>query len=121
MATDDALQAAILASHVRWSATPDERFPVSPGWEPLSSDLGTENHSLNPGVDGSVPSVPTVPNQIRDSRHRTTSPDEAEALVTWLERAAIHEYDGGMSRAEAEARTALELGPRPGAPAGDHG
>jgi len=30
-----------------------------------------------------------------------------------MERAAVREYDGGMSRAEADTRTALELRPCP--------
>jgi hypothetical protein len=30
-----------------------------------------------------------------------------------MERAAIREYDGGMSRPQAETLTALELGPCP--------
>jgi len=41
----------------------------------------------------------------------------SEALATWDERAAIREYEGGMSRREAELMTAMELGPRPEAPA----
>lgn len=35
------------------------------------------------------------------------------AQVEWEERAAIREFDGGMSRDDAERLTALELGARP--------
>ena len=38
-------------------------------------------------------------------------------LAAWDERAAIREYDAGMSRREAELHTAMELGPRPEASA----
>lgn len=41
----------------------------------------------------------------------------ADHWAAWLERAAIREYGGGLSRHEAERLTAAELGPCPPEPA----
>jgi len=57
-----------------------------------------------------VPGAPTVPTEI-DKRQRCAKPEGAgAALAEWEERAAIIEFDGGMSRAEAERRATEELG-----------
>ena len=124
MATDDAMRAAILAAHARWSGAPAERFPVNSDWEPLAADQGTAKAAPDQGLTASVPRVPTVPSEKQYRSHRTGSTEtadatggrggaSAEAWAAWVERAAIREYDGRMSRAEAEVRTALELGPCP--------
>lgn len=61
--------------------------------------------------------------------HRTPEEVSADGWGEWEERAAIREFDGGMSRAEAEAMTTGDLGPSPSRPereasqaatAGDH-
>ena len=121
------MRAAILAAHARWSASPAERFPVNSDWEPPAADLGTAKASPDQSLAGPVPRVPRVPSEKQHRSHRTGSTEtadatglrggaSAEAWAAWLERAAIREYEGGMSRAEAEVRTALELGPCPAIP-----
>ena len=40
---------------------------------------------------------------------------DADRYVTWTERAAIAEYDGGLRRAEAEEQASRELGYKPAA------
>lgn len=59
-----------------------------------------------------------VPEVADQSALRASSAEAARA--EWEERAAIREYDGGMSRAEAEALTDSELG-RLSHPASDLG
>ena len=127
METDDALQKAILAAHAGWSSGVGERFPVDfkPG---TTGTAKSKQYQRGPGV-------PAVPVKTDYSPQRTASPETnpladawatwveraaspetsalANAWATWVERAAIREYGGGMSRAEAEVRTALELGPCP--------
>ncbi len=56
-----------------------------------------------------VPTVPTVPTSGEKGRVCATG---GEASGAWEERAAILEYDGGFSRAEAERRALAELGER---------
>ena len=65
--------------------------------------MGTEKAELKQGVRPAVPTVPTVPTpkQIEDTRE----------LADWEERAAILEFDGGFSRAEAESLALAELYP----------
>ena len=129
MATDDAMRAAILAAHARWSGAPAERFPVNSDWEPPAVALGTAKITPDQQLTGRVPRVPTVPSEKQYRSHRTGSTEtadatgvrggaSAEAWAAWVERAAIREYSGRMSRAEAEVRTALELGPCPPLPDG---
>jgi hypothetical protein len=40
---------------------------------------------------------------------------DADRYVTWTERAAIAEYDGGLDRAAAEAQASRECGGKPAA------
>jgi hypothetical protein len=57
--------------------------------------------------------VPAVPGEFGSTPQRAAEDIAADASAEWEERAAIREYDGHMSRGEAERLTALELGPRP--------
>ncbi len=119
MATNDALQKAILAAHAGWSGGVGERFPVDSEPGTVFAEPGTPKDEKEQGVKGRVPGVPGVPGKKQYRSARTASPETnalADAWATWVERAAIREYDGGMSRAEAEVRTALELGPCPREP-----
>lgn len=81
------------------------RFPPPPDWEPAAERVGTENPSPDQGDGRPVPTVPAVPTKNEEAAQR-----EADASAAWQERAAILEYDGGFSRAEAEARATAELG-----------
>lgn len=116
MATDpfaEALRAA-------YQATPGaalQRFPVENHWEPQVEKLGTAKADADQSVNPTVPRVPRVPSENGTMPHRMAAEAASEALATWDERAAIREYEGGMSRREAELTTAMELGPRPEAPA----
>ena len=119
MATDNAMRAAILAAHATWSGQAGERFPVKSDWEPLAGGLGTDKVKVDQQVKATVPRVPRVPSKKQYRSARTASPETnalADAWATWVERAAIREYCGAMSRAEAEVLTALELGPCPREP-----
>lgn len=58
----------------------------------------------------SVPMVPAVPTESRQRREPGSGQGDGAAYAEWEERAAILEYDGGFSRAEAERRAKLELG-----------
>ena len=116
MGTDDTLQKAILAAHAGWSGGAGERFPVD--FEPgtVFAEPGTAKADKDHSVKGPVPGVPGVPGKKQYRSARTAAAETnapADAWATWVERAAIREYGGGMSRAEAEVRTALELGPCP--------
>ena len=112
MATDpfaEALRAA-------YQATPGaalQRFPVEKGWEPQIEKLGTAKPEADQSVSPTVPRVPTVPSNFGYIQGHAGAEAASEALATWDERAAIREYEGGMSRREAELMTAMELGPRP--------
>ncbi len=119
MATDDALLKAILAAHAGWVSGVGERFPVDSEPGTVFVELGTAKDDKEQYVRGPVPGVPGVPGKKQYRSARTASPETnalADAWATWVERAAIREYDGGMSRAEAEVLTALELGPCPREP-----
>lgn len=118
MATDEAMRAAILAAHAGWSAQAEERFPVNSDWEPPAGALGTAKLSQDQIVNGAVPRVPRVPSEKQYRSHVSPSPEAADAWAAWTERAAIRQYDGAMSRTQAETVTALELGPCPAAPEG---
>ena len=81
-----------------------ELFPTADKWEPKSAPPGTEKPTPRsksgggrfPGSQGS---------QRREDRAHHV---ESDAWAAWEERAAILEYDGGFSRAEAEARATAE-------------
>ena len=94
-----------------------QRFPVESHWEPQTEELGTENTYADQPVNVAVPKVPRVPSEKGTMPHRIGAEAAFEALTAWDERAAIRQYDGGMSRREAEHHTAMELGPRPEASA----
>jgi hypothetical protein len=119
LATDDALLKAILAAHAGWSGGVGERFPVDSEPGTVFAELGTGKNDKEQDVRGTVPGVPGVPIENSIGRSATASPETnalADGWATWAERAAIREYDGAMSRAEAEVLTALELGPCPREP-----
>ena len=119
MATDP-MWAAILAARDRLSETSserfpaEERFPTAPGTDAALRPV--ENQRVRP----TVPRFPEFPAKLggpaqRPSNRETSVP--ADGWATWQERAAVREFDGHMSRLEAEVRTALELGPCPAVPA----
>jgi len=68
------------------------------------------------GFAAAVPRSPAVPIEKQDMPQRAAAEVAAAAWVAWEERAAIREFEGGMSRREAEAATAQELGPAPARP-----
>ena len=82
-------------------------------WEPLSTPLGTDKDLSDQTLSRPVPTVPTVPSEKQDASHRTAAEAAAEALEAWEERAAILQFDGGWSRAEAEHKASEELGTPP--------
>ena len=94
-----------------------QRFPVENYWEPLAADLGTEKPFSHQPVNPAVPRVPRVPTENGTMPLRIATEATSATLAAWDERAAIREYDAGMSRREAELHTAMELGPRPEASA----
>jgi hypothetical protein len=104
--TDDPLWSAIRAAHLRWSPDAAERFTPNFRWEPLGHEVGTAQPLMQQGVAGAVHTVPTVHTEKHKTEHRT----RAEARAAWEERAAILEYEGGLSRCEAEGQAAAELG-----------
>lgn len=57
-----------------------------------------------------------VPTEKQYMPHCAPEEASADAWGEWEERAAIREFDGGMSRAEAEAVTAADLGSSPSGP-----
>lgn|GEM_PF-5488684 len=97
VAQDDLLRAAILRAQARWSTGVAERFPPASEWEPLAGSVGTEKFKLNQSLETAVPTVPTVPTEYGDV-------DDASPPLTaeQEERAAILEFDAGLSRPEAE-------------------
>lgn len=56
-----------------------------------------------------VPTVPTVPTEKGDAPVCGAADAHVETWIAWAERAAICEFCGGHSRAEAEAAAASEL------------
>lgn len=109
MGTDDPLAEALRKAYAALSPEGVERFPLKLEWEPLSHVVGTDKPQQDQGVKATVPAVPTVPTNFEYIQHCTPE----EALAAWDERAAIREFDGGMSRETAEELTTCELGPRP--------
>lgn len=107
--TDDPLAAALKAAYSALSPDLAERFPVKFDWEPQLAKVGTEKRQSDHGVNPYGSQVPRVPSE----KQYISECADTDALAEWEERAAILEFDSGMSRAEAEVLTALELGPRP--------
>lgn len=107
--TDDPLWEAIQAARARWSPHTLARFPSKPKWEPSAKGLGTGKADTDQQARASVPTVPTVPIKWGYGTQRT-QPITDDQLAAWEERAAVLEFDGGMSRPEAERNAALELG-----------
>jgi Fe-S cluster biosynthesis and repair protein YggX len=71
--------------------------------------LGTGEGPSIQRVSASGSQVPAVPGENDKQGKCAADQAAAEAWATWAERAAILEYDGGMSRAEAERRATDEL------------
>jgi hypothetical protein len=105
LATEGPLWRAIRATHERWTPGAPEQFPPPPRWELQKAPVGTEKPPLDQQVARAVPTVPTVPTEKQKECARTG----AEARGAWEERAAILEFDGGFSRAEAERLATEEL------------
>ena len=109
MATEDRLTRALRAAEERWSAHRAGRFPRPEPWEPPADAEGTEKADPKLAVARPVPAVPSVPSPQEESPHRAVAEAAAEAQAQWEERAAIIEFDGGFSRAEAEQMAAGSL------------
>ena len=113
METEDPLWAVLKAAHAALSPATAEWFPPVPRWEPRESEVGTAKTEPNQHVVGAVPTVPKVPTE-NDNVSQWSGPEAADdAWATLQERAGIREYEGGMSRGEAEAATVVELGKSP--------
>lgn len=82
MAIDDAARSAVLAVHAMLSGRPQ------------AATEGREPEPLSPGHDAPSQAVAAL---------------DPEALAEWEERAAILEFEGGFSRAEAERRALASL------------
>ena len=109
MATDDPLWDAIRAAHAAWAAEGAGRLPPKFEWQPLGGEVVTDQALIGQGVAGAVTTVATVATE----KHKTEHCARAEARAAWEERAAILEYSGGLSRAEAERRATVEMGFEP--------
>ncbi len=109
METENSLYLALKAAYARAASEASKRFPAQSEWEPPAERLGTDKAFSDQELEGWVPTVPTVPTEKHKRQHRT----RAEALAEWQERAAILEFEGGLSRAEAEAQATAELGEPP--------
>ena len=92
------------------SSADANRFPPYRKWEPEQAQVGTEKNEENQGVRVKVPTVPTVPTQIAYTWECAATCANSEAWVTWLERVAVLEIDGGFERSEAERLATQELG-----------
>ncbi len=80
-------------------------FPTLPGREPRGGETGTAKLEGKPALGAAVPKVPTVPGFI--GHKGPTEPPGGPG--DWEERAAIMEFDGGLSREEAERLAWVEL------------
>lgn len=109
--TDDPLWAALKGAYARWSIEAAARFPLVSKWEPPQGLVGPEKNVTDLTVDSRVPTVPAVPTEIHNNRRETQLDPAAEAMAAWDERAAIVEYDGGLSREEAERAATEALKP----------
>lgn len=108
--TDDLLWKAIRSANERWSLGGAVEFPPPPRWEPLEAAVGTDEHQCFPLLREPVPTVPTVPTAESEGRNAERRERVAALRMDWEERAAILEYDCGLTRVEAEAQAAEELG-----------
>ena len=106
---DDPLWAAIKAAHERWSPGSSERFPPAPEWELAAGNLGTEEDEPDQALSLPVPSVPAVPGVIEEYGRPARAEPGAEECIDWEERAGVLEYEGGLSRAEAERLALAEV------------
>ena len=77
--------------------------PVPPAASGGGTGGGTEITKQNQRTGFSVPPVPPVPPQ------NSVAVDESDLIDAYEERAAIMEYDGGMSRKDAEALAWAEV------------
>ena len=108
MATDDPLWDALRSAHGRLAPGVD-RFPAQAPWEPQSYPAGTDKSKHDQEVERSVPRVPEVPSQNEYQWTCGTNPAAADLGSDWEERCAILEFDGGLSRQEAERYASDEL------------
>jgi hypothetical protein len=105
LTTDDRLSAAILEARYRWR----ELFPPKIRWEPESQMVGTDIGKPDQRLTPAVPTVPTVPTKKRDTPSWIEPDAHVAAWVEWVERSAIYEFSGGLTRAEAEAKAAQDM------------
>ena len=109
LATDDPLWSAIQSARAKWSPDAPERSPLKSPWGPLAPSGGDRQPLMAQGFAAAVPTVPTVPTENKYIPPRTP----ADVLHDWEERAAIIEYEGGYSRADAERMATEALGSLP--------
>lgn len=108
--TDDILWQAIRSANERWSSGGAVEFPPPPRWEPPAAVVGTNERQFSQLLREPVPTVPTVPTAESEGRNAERRERVAALRMDWEERAAILEYVCGLTRVEAEARAAEELG-----------
>jgi len=108
--TDDLLWRAIRSANERWSPSGPVEFPPPPRWEPPPEPVGTEIKQSFHAFSAPVPTVPTVPTAKGEEWSAERREREAALRMDWEERAAILEYCCGLTRVEAEAQAAEELG-----------
>ena len=112
MSADDKLYSVLKAAHARWSPLAAERFPTALPLGAGGADLGTAKGQEDQQLGGWVPMVPAVPTLFEKER-QARSGEVAADLADWEERAAILEFETGLTRAEAEAAATAELGSPP--------
>ncbi len=110
----DAWLADLTAALDAWEPSPAAvDFPARPApSEPLPGKPDPAFPSENQRPRGSLSRIPAFPAPCREDVHSGAS----DFWFEWQERAAIREYDAGLSRDLAEALTVLDLGecPPPG-------
>lgn len=99
---DDLLWAAIRAAHARWSPGSMELFPPSPRWEQQAGLVGVDIAVSDQAVACPGPTDPTDPTEKQDEWVWPPPDDDPNGMGDWEERAAILEFDAGLSRCEAE-------------------
>jgi hypothetical protein len=108
--TEDPLWLAIRLANERLSPDGLAEFPPPPRWEPSPEPVGTEIRQPFSLLSDPVPAAPTVPNSESEKCCAKRREREAALQMDREERAAILEYCCGLTRVEAEARAAKELG-----------
>ncbi len=84
--------------------------PVTPAGNPGNPDAsgrGYRNHPCE--INAVTPVTSVTPENQRQPHAHAPSPDQADLTDAFEERAAILEFDAGLSRAEAERRAWQEV------------